>query len=159
MTWLLLQQQITSPRFRLEGIRSEFERRSQDVESWTNLLIVVFVGSALTLLAWGARDLYGYYRRRQERNPRRLFREALRYLGLPRADRRLLRRVARQLRLAEPVRILMTAATFRQATEHWLAERAPSWEVPHARARFASLLRVVLPNQVTHQDDESPTTR
>jgi len=155
---LLAQYRPISPESRLEGIHNEFVRRSQASEAWTTLAVALLIVAAVILVAWAAWQLYMRHTERQQRNAHKLFRDALGYLGLAPADRRLLQRVVRELRLAEPTRMLLSPEAFDEVAERWLTRRVAASQAPATKARLAAIRRFLLPDPPRRPDDASPAS-
>jgi hypothetical protein len=104
---------------RLIGIRDRFAEGGR----WTEVAAVFLLLLSCTLVL----SLISRRQHRSERpepeRPTRLFRQLLRQLGLTPREQRLLRRMAADLRLAQPTMILLSPKLF--------SEQAAAWSKSH----------------------------
>ena len=119
MNLLVIVAQLERPATRLEALQRHMAGRAQDPTIWWGLAGLVAGGLLLWLSLHYVLRLQHYLRNRHHRNAARLFREVMRDLRLPVADRVVLQRVARGLDLAHPTAILISPTTLRHTAEQW----------------------------------------
>ncbi len=140
MNVLVIVAQIERPATRLEALQRHMAGRAHDPTIWWGMAGLL----AAALLLWFSLHyslrLQQYLRNRHHRNAAHLFREVMRDLGLPVADRVVLQRVARGLDLAHPTAILISPTTLRHAAERWsqIATGGPA----HGRTRRGDAARL-----------------
>lgn len=105
----------------LEAIRDALT----DPGSWASTYNLTWLGLVLVLIALivlAVRWSRWVQQLPPRRNAQRLFLEALEVLELPESERRLLRRVAFELRLKQPILMLMSPGLFDQTCAKWLGQ-------------------------------------
>lgn len=115
---------------------------------------------AAVVIALGIVLLYGLLRlvqRRQRvflRHPGKLFAEILKRIPVSPAQRELLRRIARDLRLEHPAILLLAPRVFRNQTNRWMSlTRSAN---PHTRQRLDFLAETLFPPS-RHPPAPAPT--
>ena len=160
MNVLAILAQVERPPTRLEALQRHMAAREHDPTIWWGLAGLVAGG----LLLWFALHyflrLQHYLRNRHHRAAARLFRDVMRDLSLPMADRVVLQRVARGLDLAHPTAILVSPTTLRHAADRWsqIATGGPA----HGRtrrqdaARLDQICQRIFGESLSPEDAEQP---
>ena len=135
MTDLLLQTSTyVNPRI---AVRNHFNRPPEDSNTW--IMMILFVAAVMILgviLHYLLNQLNRQHKPTKRQNPQKLFRDLVRSLRLPNAQRRVLVKMAKELRLRSPSRMLLSPAKFRQTAETWFESSAAEAE-KHASALLA----------------------
>ncbi len=108
----------------------QFNKPAWDARTWAEILLVLLglVAGALVLIVVQRMQLR---KNGQLRSQTELFREVLVGLELSTAQQRLLRRVARDLQMTMPSRMLLSADFFSEAVRTWLEGRGARARAVH----------------------------
>ncbi len=142
---LLLAFQRVDPRVLLH---EQFDKDAWDPATWKGMIIAV---SAILGLLVILHFVFYYEKRAKQPHlpncPHKLFAEVLHHVGLTTAQRELLLKMARDLKLPAPTTMLLTPGALAQASDCWLKNRprtAPQ-ELQHLRTIAVVLFGAMLP--------------